>query len=112
MAKPTLTAGTRVYGCSDDLIECEGGLSGEVGYYASDDDDPGCLLIFSDGTVLVAKYGKPQGGIWAFTVVREGALFERLDVCTDEDADPYSDQVFFRPGLAWAFRAKHWERVS
>lgn len=105
---------TRIYGCSDDLIEFNGDVSGEVGYYCPDDEDrDGCLIVCSDGTVLAMKYGKPGGrAIWAIECVRKGALFDRIDICTSEDADPYSDQAFFQAGLLWAYAAKRWERVS
>lgn len=102
---------TKVYGRSDDLIEVEGDLTGEVGHYESSEDGQGCLLMFNDGTLLQVKYGKPQGGIWAITVVQEGALFDRLEICTNEDADPYSDVVHLKDGIKLAFAAKSWEKV-
>lgn len=93
---------TKVYGTSDDLVEIEGEVRGEVGCY-----DSGVLLGFSDGTILAVRYGKSGlGGVWAVTPLREGDLFDRLEVCTDEDADPYSDVAHFRDGplKAWAGR--------
>ena len=105
--------GTRVYGQSDDLIEFEGDVRGEVGCYGTDEDDAsGVLVVFSDGTVLCVKYGKGGAGIWGIAAVRKGELFDRIDPCDDEDADPYSDQVFFRDGLQWAKAAKEWEPVK
>lgn len=97
--------GTRVYGCSDDLVEFEGELHGEVGHYGSDEEEIGCLVAFSDGTIIVVKYGKPGlGGVWAITVLAQGQLFDRIEMCSDEDADPYSDVLYFKPGKlkAWA----------
>jgi hypothetical protein len=102
---------TRVYGRSDDLIEFEGDVPGEVGCYAAA-EDKGVLLTFSDGTVLLAKYGKAEAGIWAVELIHPGALLERIDECTDEDAKPYSDVAHFRDGLKWIFAAKEWERVQ
>ena len=97
---------TKVYGASDDLIEFEGELHGEVGAYgAGDDDKLGVLVAFSDGTVLAVRYGKPSaGGVWAIDVLRRGDLFDRLDVCEDENATPYSDVAHFKDGKlkAWA----------
>jgi hypothetical protein len=107
--------GTRIYGRSDDLIEFAGDIHGEVNFYTSDDaseDESGCLLIFDDGTMLVARYGKPQGGIWALTVVQEGRLFDRLEICADPDAAEYSDVVHLKDGAKRAFAAKSWERVK
>jgi hypothetical protein len=38
-------------------------------------------------------------------------MFDRLDICTDEDADPYSDVLWFKPGPLKAWAAKGAERV-
>ena len=106
--------GTRVYGASDDLVEFEGDLSGEVGYSHSGDEDQGmgAIVAFSDGTVLAVRYGKPSnGGVWALDVLRQGEMFDRREECNDEDADPYSDQVFFKPGKLRAWAARDAERV-
>lgn len=103
---------TKVYGASDDLVEFEGDVSGEVGHYTRDSDqDRGALVACSDGTLLSVKYGKPTGGIWNITVVREGDLFAGIEVCTDEDANPHSDVAMFRDGLKWALAANDWDRV-
>jgi hypothetical protein len=108
--------GTRVYGYSDDNVAFEGELDGEFGCYGSGDDDNdrsiGILVAFSDGTVLAIKYGKPGlGGVWALTPLVQGALFDRIDICNDEDADPYSDVVHFKPGKLKAWAAGEAERV-
>lgn len=103
---------TKVYGASDDLIEVEGDLRGEVSADADGPDDLGVLLAFSDGTVAAVRYGKPGfGGVWAITVLREGEMFARLDICTDEDADPYSDVLHFKPGKIKAWAGRHCEIV-
>jgi hypothetical protein len=100
---------TKVYGASDDLIEFEGELSGEVGCFGTGDEDDalGVLVALSDGTILAVRYGKPGlGGVWGITMLRQGEMFERLDICTDEDANPYSDVAHFKAGKlkAWAGR--------
>ena len=46
---------TKCYGASDDLVEVEGDVNGEVGSYGTDDRDRGVLMIFSDGTLLEVK---------------------------------------------------------
>lgn len=107
---------TKVYGCSDDLIEVEGDVSGEVGAYGTDPDD-GVRLRFSDGTLLEIGYGKGEKGVWAIKVLKRGTLFERLDECDDEDADPYSDVAHFRDGLtkakwSWPAKDRGWEVVA
>jgi hypothetical protein len=104
-------ASTKVYGTSDDLIEFEGGVYGEVGCYGTDDADHGVLLIFSDGTLLEVKYGKGGEAIWGIVLLNKGPLFESIDLCTDSEADPYSDVAHFKPGLSWAKAAKKWEPV-
>ena len=103
--------GTKVYGTSDDLIEFEGDVRGEVGCYGTDARDKGVLLIFSDGTLLEGKYGKAGMAIWAMNVINKGSLFIQVDPCMDEDADPYSDVAHFKDGLKWAYASKEWERV-
>jgi hypothetical protein len=108
----TDSKGTRVYGASDDLIEFEGDLRGEVGCHGTDDDeDMGVLLAFSDGTILTARYGKNGEGIWALFAVCNGSMLERIDPCNDADADPYSDVAHFKPGKLKCWAGKHAERV-
>lgn len=102
--------GTKIYG-SGDIIEFEGEISGEVGYY-SIGKKHGVLVVCSDGTVLDVKYGKSDLGIWGITVLRKGALLVGVTTCDDEDADPYSDVATFRAGLTWARSAKDWEKVE
>jgi hypothetical protein len=103
---------TRVYGCSDDLIEFEGDVRGEVGHFESDDDGPGALLVCSDGTLLRIRYGKSNRGIWEIRVMHKGPLFDRIEQCDDDEAQIYSDQAFFRDGLKWAYAATTWQQVQ
>ena len=105
--------GTTVFGSSDDNVCFDGEYGGEVGCYGTDDREKGVLLCFSDGTVLEAKYGKDDKGIWGVRVIEKGDLFVGIDPCTDEDAAPYSDVASFGPGIKWVFAAKdNWERVA
>ena len=103
---------TRIYGASDDLIEFEGDVIGEVGGFARDDDEQGVLIVCSDGTILETKYGKGGMGIWEIKLLSKGSLFLRIEFCLDEDAEIYSDQAFFADGLKWAYAAEKWERVK
>lgn len=103
---------TKIYGRSDDLIEFEGDVRGEFGCYGTDDRDRGVLVACSDGTLLEVKYGKAGLGIWAITLIKQGDLFDRLEVCDDEDAKPYSDVAHFKPGLKFAFASSEWGRVQ
>lgn len=102
---------TEVYGASDDLIEIDGDLSAEISAWGTDEKDHGVLIICSDGTLLDVKYGKNEKGIWGVKLVKRGSLFDRIDQCTDEDANRYSDTAHFRDGLKWAYAAKEWEEA-
>ena len=84
---------TKVYGCSDDLIEVEGDVCGETSpAYSSGDDEKPALLIFSDGTILSVVYGKPtNGAIWSVNLVRQGA-----QGCDPDGAEPCN----ILPGLS------------
>jgi len=107
---------TKIYGASDDLIEFESDrkqdIGGEVGCYGTDNKDKGVLIICSDGTLLEVKYGKAEMGIWGITLLNQGHLFEKIDLCMDENANPYSDVAHFKHGLKWAYTAEEWERVN
>lgn len=88
--------GTKVYGCSDDLVEFEGDITGEVGCYGTP-----CVLVFSDGTVLSVEY--KDYGVWRIIPATKGTLFEEIDICPMDDEKRYSDTCFFRTGLTSAF---------
>ena len=104
---------TRIYGASDDLIEFEGDVRGEVDCYGTDKEGAqGVLVICSDGTILEVKYGKGGAAIWGVVVLSTGSLLTGVEPCTDEDASPYSDVAEFADGLKWAYAAKDWERVK
>ena len=90
---------TKVYGASDDLIEFEGDVYGEVNHYS---DQP-VRVTMSDGTVLKVRYGKPgHGAVWSVALVMAGPLFKRIDECFDDEANPYSDVAYFLDGLTGA----------
>lgn len=101
---------TKIYGTSDDLIEFRGDIEDEIGAYKA--QDKGILL--SDGTVLECSYPKtPDLGVWGFKLVRAGYLFDRIEECNDEDAEVYSDVVFFKDGLTdfWEIIPEHKQKV-
>ncbi len=78
---------TKIYGCSDDNVELEGDIEEEIGCY-----NKIVTLFFSDGTAARFQYPKfPNLGVWGCTVINKGYGFVSLDICTDENADPYSD---------------------
>ena len=84
---------TKIFGCSDDLVEFRGDIEDEIGAYMAQ----GKGLLLSDGTVLECSYPKaPDLGVWGFKLIRAGHLFDRIEECNDEDAEVYSD---FPPSL-------------
>ena len=103
---------TRIYGASDDLIEFDGDVRGEVSCYGTDDQKHGVLLICSDGTLLEVKYGKADMAVWGVSLLVPGYLFDRVTPCMDENADPYSDVAYFHDGLKWVYAATEWQKVS
>lgn len=111
MKEKTKTIGTKVYGQSDDLVEFEGDVYGEVGCYGTDDREEGVLLICSDGTLLEIKYGKADMAIWGITILNKGNLFTELETCLDENKNPSSDIAHFKEGLKWAYASTEWEKV-
>ena len=101
---------SKVYGASDDLIEFEGDIHGEIGCYATDDkDNLGVLIAFSDGTIATVRYGKNGHAVWGITVLRRGELFACLAPClgAGEGDGESSDVLHFRRGklAAWWGRA-------
>ena len=102
---------TTVWGTSDDLIEFDGDVYGEVGCYGTDERERGVLVVFSDGTLIEVKYGKNDRAIWGINVIQRGPLCDRFTSCDDEDAKIYSDTLAFKDGLKWAYAATDWERV-
>lgn len=105
---------TRIYGASDDLIEFDGDIDGEAGAtYRRDDDEGGDVVFCDDGTIARIRYGKDDNlAVWAITVIQKGRLFDRVDICTDEDADPYSDVLHLKDGAKRAWVAKSVEAVK
>lgn len=89
---------TRVYGYSDDLIEIEGDIKGEED--ASRNAEK--TIISSDGTMLCIVYG--DQGIWKITILLKGPLFDRIDICLEENDEAeigYSDVAYFKDGIEW-----------
>jgi hypothetical protein len=103
---------TKIYGISDGLVEFEGEFSGEVGCFGTNDREQGVLVAVSDGTILEVKYGKGGAEIWEVRLLKAGDLFDKIDLCTSEEDDSYSDIAHFKDGVKWAYAATEWERVS
>lgn len=75
------SAGVRVYGSSDDLVEVEGDVSEEFTYGA--DTDEGMYLGFSDGTVLGVTYDRD--GVWRINRLIAGlGSYTKSEAISDE----------------------------
>lgn len=103
---------TRIYGTSDDLIEVEGGYTGEIDCYGTDERKRGVLLVCSDGTALEVKYGKGSQGIWGITVLKKGTAYAGFEPCDDADADIYSDIVTLKGDIKYVYAANDWDKVK
>lgn len=67
----------KIYGASDDLIEIEGDIEEEFGFFPDDEEDSR-VLAFSDGTLLRAHYDRD--GIWRLTKIADGlADFDKVE---------------------------------
>jgi len=93
---------TKIYGASDDLIEFEGDVNGEVGAWDASEKRPANVAC-SDGTILKFLYAPDDAAIWKIAVIERGSLFDHLEICTDENANPYSDIACFSDGLKYAY---------
>lgn len=104
---------TDVYGSSDDSIYFGGDISGQIDCYGDCEEGSkdNAFIACSDGTVFTFNYGGTGLGIWKVTLLRQGELFDRIDTCLDEDAEVYSDKLYFKDGLKWAFSTTEWEKV-
>lgn len=79
----------KIYGYSDDLIEIEGQTEDEIYCY-----DTTLRITFLDGTVVEFSYGKPEGAIWNCNLISQGKYFDKIEYCTDENAEIYSDILY------------------
>lgn len=74
---------TRVYGYSDDNVVFG---DDEIGCYCED-----VVIAFDDCTIIRVGYGKKDLAVWWIEVAHKGSKEHALSICTDEDADIYSD---------------------
>lgn len=104
---------TVVYGASDDLVEVDGDVRGEVGFYTTREGESGCVFL-SDGTILRIAYD--SNGIWRIAPIRKGDLFDSIDVCGDEDPSrgnwSHSDLAKFKEGITGAWFARDFQKVE
>ena len=102
---------TKIFGQSDDNIYTEGDYEGQYTHYGTDEQEHGILLVINDGSILEVKYGKGGLAIWGIQVIKKGNLFDRIEFCDNEDADIYSDIVFFKKGVTFIFACSIWEKI-
>ena len=102
--------GTRVYGQSDDNVYAEGDIDGQYSCYGIDENP--AMLIASDGTLFMIKYGKADLAIWGITIIKKGTLFDRLEICGNDNADIYSDIIYFKNGLRFIYACSEWEKIQ
>ena len=81
----------KIYGYSDDLIEIEGQMEDEIDCYNAT-----LRITFLDGTVVEFSYGKPEGAIWKCNLVSQGKYFDKIDYCTNEEDEVYSDILYMK----------------
>lgn len=89
---------TKVYGCSDDLLEIEGAPypAGEIDCF-----DSNVFVRFSDGTMIKAYYEKDDKAIWGIEILEKGDAEQTLTECNDEDAEIYSDIFEIDADYVW-----------
>lgn len=95
------------YEFSDDLILIKGDISGEIDCYGSNG-----LITGSDGTIIEIVYCKNIIGIWNVNVIKRGKFFDKIEICTNENAKIYSDIVYFKDGLEKLFFTTEWSTVD
>lgn len=83
----------KIYGYSDDLVALDGSSykESEVDCFEKD-----VRIRFVDGTVIRVGYPKQtmlgeEVAIWGVKVEKRGTANFHLELCDNEDADPYSD---------------------
>ena len=101
---------TKIYGQSDDNVITEGEYYSQYSNYSQ--AKKGFLIIVNDGTILKIKYGKEGLAVWSIIVLNKGKLFDTLVTCEDEDADIYSDIVFFSEGVKFMYACADYEKMD
>lgn len=87
----------KIKGYSDDIIEIDGWdetnkvLAKKYHYGEIDCFDRRVKIWFTDGTIILCDYGKPEGAIWLIKVLKKGTARQTLTICLDEDSKDYSD---------------------
>lgn len=85
---------TKVYGCSDDLVEIE--PVDEIDCFDCD-----VYIRFSDNTLIKVYYEKNNIGIWGIEVLEKGTAKQTLTECNDKDAEIYSDVFEIDADYIW-----------
>jgi hypothetical protein len=78
----------KVYGYSVDIVcieHIEGGCT-EIDCFDKD-----VRIKFEDGTVIRVGYPKDGMAVWWIEIEEEGSAYSEVEICEDEDTNPYSD---------------------
>ncbi len=102
---------TKIYGASDDLLEFEGDVYGEIGRYGTSEEDPIRVRV-SDGTEFDAFYN--DDGLWKIKVTKRGTHFDFYTEAVDPDSQYSSDELHLKDGDLTAdyLVDGEWEEVS
>lgn len=79
-----------IYGASDDLIEIDGDIYEEFGWYASD-DDASTLVAVSDGTLL--RIRRDHNGVWRIAPVSNGKATLTVEQAPEDDDQNRTDRA-------------------
>lgn len=85
---------TRIYGCSDNLVEIEGKKRKEIHCFGSN-----VRIWFTDGTVALMGYPKKKLPVWWIKIEETGTATHSLKRCRDANAEPYSDILRINAGV-------------
>lgn len=94
-----------VFGHSDDLLELEGDICEEIGCYETAVD-----LLFSDGTMLEAKYSKD--GVWEIRIVERGTSKITFEPNQGSDSNNYSDKVTLEGNIDWVYHVQEKQKFK
>ena len=103
-----MTAGIKIYGASDDLVEVEGDVPGcdEFGHYG---DEPGFVEL-STGDIFSVVYGAGKRAVWQIKHAhKSGKLKVTIQKAPKGDEpDPYTDTAVISGPIEWVEFWENW----
>lgn len=94
-------------GASDDMVVVEGAVNEEWDYTGDDEDAPGDVVAFSDGTVL--RIAWTEDGMWRITPHARGTAVLSVVQAVD-DGESYSDRATLTGEVRWVVHGRHFTR--